>query len=118
MTNSTDRQSILDNLTAIETTAKLLINAFVKKNSDNNLYLNGTHREELVNQTTQFISQAKKIIFNLSNTFNLSTDEFFDNKNFLNEQWTSTSVISDISQNSEDDGYEIYSFMFIEFCFI
>jgi len=61
MTNSIDRQSILDNLTAIETTAKLLVNAFVKKNNDTELSLNGIHREELINQTTTFLSQAQKL---------------------------------------------------------
>lgn len=95
MTNSIDRQSILDNLTAIETTAKLLVNAFVKKNTDTELSLHGIHREELIVQTTTFLSQAQKIILNLSDTFNLTTDGFFDNKNFLNEQ------------SSEAEGYEI-----------
>jgi hypothetical protein len=101
MTNSIDRQSILDNLTAIETTAKLLLNAFIKKNNDTELSLNGIHREELIRQTTTFLSQAQKLILNLSNTFNLTTDGLFDNKNLLNRQ-----LVSDISQNSEKERYE------------
>ncbi len=100
MTNSIDRQSILDKLTAIETTAKLLVNAFVKKNNDTELSLNGIHREELVNQTTNFLSQAHKLILNLSDTFNLTTEDLFDNKNLLHEQ-----SIADFSQNNEDEGY-------------
>jgi len=100
MTNSIDRQSILDKLTAIETTAKLLVNAFVKKNNDTELSLNGIHREELVNQTTTFLSQAHKLILNLSDTFNLTTEDLFDNKNLLHEQ-----SIADFSQNNEDEGY-------------
>ncbi|CAF2809910.1 unnamed protein product [Rotaria sp. Silwood2] len=108
MNNSIDRQGILDNLTAIETTAKLLVNAFVKKNNDTELSLNGIHREELVTQTTTFLSQAQKLILNLSNTFNLSTDGFFqkspkDNLTEASDQLTSTSLISDVSQNNEDE---------------
>ncbi|CAF0911610.1 unnamed protein product [Rotaria sordida] len=108
MNNSIDRQGILDNLTAIETTAKLLVNAFVKKNNDTELYLNGIHREELVTQTTTFLAQAQKLILNLSNTFNLTTDDFFqksskENLTESNEQFTSTSFISDVSQNNEDE---------------
>jgi hypothetical protein len=34
MNNPIDRPGVLDNLTAIETTAKLLVNAFVKKNME------------------------------------------------------------------------------------
>lgn len=86
MTNSIDRQGILDNLTAIETTAKLLVNAFVKKNTDVELCLNGIHREELIIQTTTFLSQAQKLIVNLSDTFNLTTDGLFENKTVSNEQ--------------------------------
>ncbi|CAF3370830.1 unnamed protein product [Rotaria sp. Silwood1] len=108
MNNSIDRQSILDNLTAIETTAKLLVNAFVKKNNDTELSLNGIHREELVTQTTTFLAQAQKLILNLSNTFNLSTDGFFqksskENLTESSEQLISTSLIADASQNNEDD---------------
>lgn len=84
MNNSVDRQGILDNLTGIETTAKLLVNAFVKKNNDTELSLNGVHREELINQTTTFLSQAQKLILNLSNSLNLPTDGFFQsNPKFL-----------------------------------
>jgi hypothetical protein len=97
MTNSIDRQGILDNLTAIETTAKLLVNAFVKKNNDAELSLNGIHRDELITQTRTFLSQAQKLILNLSNTFNLTTDVYFDNKKLYNEQCTS---------DGEDQGYE------------
>jgi hypothetical protein len=85
MTNLTDRQSVLDKLTAIETTAKLLVNAFVKKNNDTELSLNGIQQEELINQTTTFLAEAQKLVLNLSNTLNLSTDGFFDQKNILNE---------------------------------
>ncbi len=73
----------------IETTAKLLVNAFVKKNTDADLSFHGIHREELINQTTTFLSQAQKLILNLSNTFNLTTDGFFDKKNLSNEPLTS-----------------------------
>ena len=72
-----DRQGILDNLTAIETTAKLLVNAFATKTTtraDLDLTLNGVHRQELVAQTTTFLKQAQSLIVDLSNTFNLSTD--------------------------------------------
>ena len=72
-----DRQGILDNLTAIETTAKLLVNAFATKSSsrpDLDLSLNGVHRQELVAQTTTFLTQAQNLIVDLSNSFNLSTD--------------------------------------------
>ena len=81
MNDSIDRQNILDNLTAIETTAKLLLNAFVKKNNDAELSLNGIHREELITQSTTFLAQAQKLILNLSNTFNLTTDGLFESKN-------------------------------------
>jgi len=108
MTNSMDRQGILDNLTAIETTAKLLVNAFVKKNNDVELSLNGIHRDELITQTTTFLSQAQKLIFNLSNTFNLSTDGFFDNKNLFNEQCTS---------DGEEQGYEMSKILIISILF-
>jgi hypothetical protein len=82
MTTSIDRQGILDNLTAIETTAKLLLNAFVKKNTNNEteLSFNGIHRQELVTHTTTFLTQAQKLILNLSNTFNLTTDTLFPSK--------------------------------------
>ena len=96
MTNSIDRQGILDNSTSIETTAKLLLNAFVKKNTDVELALHGIHREELINQTTTFLSQAQKIILNLSNTFNLTTDGFFENNNSI-----STSIPLNGSHNSD-----------------
>ncbi|CAF4582197.1 unnamed protein product, partial [Rotaria sp. Silwood1] len=43
---------------AIETIAKLLVNAFVKKNNDTELSLNGIHREEIVTQTTTLLAQA------------------------------------------------------------
>jgi hypothetical protein len=83
MNSLLDRQGALDNLTAIETTAKLLVNALVKKNDDNELSLNGIHREELISQTTTFLSQAQQVILNLSNTFNLTTDGFFESKYFI-----------------------------------
>jgi len=86
MNSLLDRQGALDNLTAIETTAKLLVNALVKKNDDNELSLNGIHREELINQTTTFLSQAQQVILNLSNTFNLTTDVFFESKYFIYEK--------------------------------
>ncbi len=85
MANSIDRQSVLDNLTAIETTAKLLLNAFVNKNNDAELALNGIHRDELIDQTTSFLSEARKSILNHSKTLNLSIDWLFDQKNLPNE---------------------------------
>ncbi|CAF1374597.1 unnamed protein product [Adineta steineri] len=101
MSNLLDRQGILDNLTATETTARLLVNAFVKKNSDTELCLNGIYREELITQTATFLSQAQQLIKNLSNTYNLTTDGFFEKK-FIdtNEQFNS---MYDISHNSEDE---------------
>jgi hypothetical protein len=101
MTNSIDRQSVFDDLTAIETTAKLLLNAFIKKNNDTELSLNGIHREELSRQTTIFLSKAQKKILTLSNALNLTTDDFFDNKNFFNGQLT-----SDISDINVKERYE------------
>ena len=80
MNNSFDRQGILDNLSAIETTAKLLVNAFVKNNNDKELSLNGIHREELITQTTAFLSRAQQLILDLSNTYNLTTEGFFESK--------------------------------------
>ena len=81
MTNSIDRQGILDNLTASETTAKLLVNAFVKKNiHDTELALNYIHQQELVIQTETFLEQAHKLIINLSSTLNLTTDNIFQSK--------------------------------------
>lgn len=86
--NSNDRQNALDSLTSLETTAKLLINAFVKKNNDAELSLHGIHREELISQTTTFLSQAQKLILNLANTLNLTVDGLRDNKENHNEQST------------------------------
>ncbi|CAF5095432.1 unnamed protein product [Rotaria sp. Silwood1] len=51
-------ENLDDDQITIETTAKLLVNAFVKKNNDTELSLNGIHREELVTQTTTFLAQA------------------------------------------------------------
>jgi hypothetical protein len=95
MNNPIDRPGVLDNLTAIETTAKLLVNAFVKKNNDAELACNGIHREELITQTTTFLEQAKKLILNISNTFNIPTDGFFVNP---------SKETSDVSHNSDDEG--------------
>lgn len=86
MNNSSDRQNALDSLTSMETTAKLLINAFIKKNNDAELILHGIHREELISQTTTFLSQAQKLILNLANTLNLTVDGLRDEKKSLNEQ--------------------------------
>lgn len=86
MNNSSDRQNALDSLTSMETTAKLLINAFIKKNNDAELTLHGIHREELISQTTTFLSQAQKLILNLANTLNLTVDGLRDEKKSLNEQ--------------------------------
>lgn len=80
MANSLDRQGILDNLTSIETTAKLLVNALVKKKSDAELYITGVHREELLTQTTAFLAEAKQLILNLSHTYNLPTDDYLESK--------------------------------------
>jgi hypothetical protein len=73
MNNSIDRQGFLDNLTTIETTAKLLLNAFVKKNNDT----------ELITQTTAFLEQAQKRILNISNTCNIPIDGFFQSKDII-----------------------------------
>ena len=80
MASSLDRQGILDNLTAVETTAKLLVNALVKKKGDAELYITGVHREELLTQTTTFLAEAKQLLLNLSHTFNLATDDYCESK--------------------------------------
>jgi hypothetical protein len=74
MIDSADPQNILDNLTAIETTTNLLVNAFIRKNSDEQLALNGIFRRELIDQTAIFLSQTQKLLANLSNTLNLPID--------------------------------------------
>lgn len=86
MNASSDRQHALDSLTSMETTAKMLINAFVKKNNDAELSLHGIHREELVSQTSTFLTQAQKLILNLANTLNLTIDGLRDEKKNINEQ--------------------------------
>jgi len=80
MTNSIDRQGSLEKLTSIETTAKSLLNALIKKPDDQPLSLDGIHREELLNQTKTFLSQAKVSIVDIANSFHLQTDGFFDQK--------------------------------------
>ena len=60
----------------------------MKKTNDAELSLHGIHREELVNQTTTFLSQAQKMILNLANTLNLTVDGLRDEKENLNEQST------------------------------
>ena len=58
-----DRQGILDKLTSIETTAKLLVKAlaFSKEVEE---------PDDLCGQTKIFLEQAQKLVDNLSNTFN------------------------------------------------
>ena len=83
-----DRQTILDNLSAIETTAKLLVNALtIKKESDDKrtVLIADVHRKELISQTSTFLEQAQKMISNLSNSFNLTTDAFPLSKSICNE---------------------------------
>ena len=68
-----DRQGVLDNLTSIETTAKLLVNALTKKDQlEADLSFDSVHREELLSQTSTFLGQAQKVVLQLSNTYNLS----------------------------------------------
>lgn len=78
MTSAIDRQTSLEKLTAFETTARILLNALVQKTDDQQLSLDGVHREELINQTKTFLSQAKISIVDIANGFHLSTDGFFD----------------------------------------
>jgi hypothetical protein len=85
MANVIDRQGILDNLTSIETTAKLLLNAFVKKTNDAQLVLDEVHREELINQTAEFLSQSRTTILSLSKALNIPADELFQKKILSNE---------------------------------
>ncbi|UJR15816.1 hypothetical protein I4U23_002745 [Adineta vaga] len=92
-----DRQNTLDNLTAIETTAKLLINALIIKPDDNELCFNEIQREELIIQTATFLTEARQLILNISNNLNVSKDGFFEKTN-------GTSPVHDISQNGEDNG--------------
>lgn len=80
MTNSIDRQGSLEKLTSIETTAKILLNALIKKPDDQQLSLDGIHREELINQTKTFLSQAKISIVDIVHSFHLPIDGFFDQK--------------------------------------
>lgn len=72
-----DRQGILDKLTSIETTAKLLIKALnlSKTPEEHEFALQGLHREELFSQTKIFLEQAQKLVENLSNSFNVSTEK-------------------------------------------
>jgi hypothetical protein len=85
MANVIDRQGILDNLTSIETTAKLLLNAFVKKTNDAQLVLDEVHREELINQTAEFLSQSRTTILSLAKALNIPADELFQKKILSNE---------------------------------
>ena len=62
-----DRQGILDKLTSIETTAKLLIKALV-------LSKEAEDHDDLCSQTKVFLEQAQKLVDNLSNTFNRSAE--------------------------------------------
>lgn len=81
-----DRQGALENLTSIETTAKLLVNALTKRDQlDTDLSFKGAHREELISQTSTFLGQAQKLVLQLSNTFNLSTETLFQSRFFREE---------------------------------
>jgi hypothetical protein len=77
-----DRQVILDSLTSIETTAKLLVNALTMKTNEQTMDLsfNGIHQKELFIQTTTFLDQAQKLIVNLAQTCNLSLETFFSSR--------------------------------------
>ena len=81
-----DRQGALENLTSIETTAKLLVNALTKiDHLDTDLSFKGAHREELISQTSTFLGQAQKLVLQLSNTYNLSTETLFQSRFFREE---------------------------------
>jgi hypothetical protein len=78
-----DRQGALDNLSSIETTAKLLVNALTKRDHlDTDLSFNGAHREELISQTSTFLGHAQKLVLQLSNTYNLPTETLFQSRFF------------------------------------
>lgn len=78
-----DRQTILENLTAIETTAKLLANALSIRTTDEettDFHLDEIHRKELINQTSIFLEQAEKVVRNVSNSLNLPSESKKSNK--------------------------------------
>jgi hypothetical protein len=76
-----DRQGIFDNLNTIEITAKLLVTALTQKDSiDDDLAIRGAHREELISQTADFLSQAQKLVIQLSSSCNLPTETLFESR--------------------------------------
>ena len=83
MNNLPDRQNVLDNLTAIETTAKLLVNALTTKPSDTELCFNEVQQEELIHQSQTFLTKARQVVFNVWNNLNVSKDKLFESKTYV-----------------------------------
>lgn len=83
MTNLLDRQNVFDNLTAIETTAKLLVNALTTRPGDTELCFNEVQQEELIHQSQTFLTKARQVVLNAWNNLNVPKDKLFESKTYV-----------------------------------